>query len=65
MDSTLCPDKRPKVISEAHFGAMAPNFAKRVSLARTGGKQAILKRADHRFIKRIELASHNGRTSFR
>ena|SRR5258708_7631161 len=30
----------------------------------TGGKQAILKRADHRFIERIEFVSHNGRTSF-
>jgi hypothetical protein len=29
-----------------------------------GGKQAILKRADHRFIKRIELVSHKGNTSF-
>jgi hypothetical protein len=29
-----------------------------------GGKQVILKRTDHRFIKRIELVSHNGRTSF-
>ena len=43
---------------------MLPNFVQRVDLARTGGKQAILKRADHRFIERIELVSHNGSTSF-
>ena len=43
---------------------MVPNFVERVGLARTGGKQAILRRADHRFIKRIEFVSHNGRTSF-
>ena len=29
-------------------------------LARIGGKQAILKRADHRFIELIELVSHRG-----
>ena len=43
---------------------MVPNFVWRVGLAKTGGKQAILKRADHRFIERIEFVSHNGRTSF-
>jgi len=43
---------------------MAPNFVQRIGLARTGGKQAILKRADRRFIKRIEFVSHNGCTSF-
>jgi len=44
---------------------VAPNLVDRLGLARTGGKQAILKRADHRFIKRIEFESHNGHTSFR
>jgi hypothetical protein len=29
-----------------------------VCLARIGGKQAILKRADHRFIELIEFVSH-------
>jgi hypothetical protein len=43
---------------------MAPNFIQRVGLARTGGKQAILKRADDRFIERIEFVWHNGHTSF-
>src|ERR1700722_17118725 len=43
---------------------MVPNFVQRVGLARTGGKQAILKRADHRFIERIEFVSHNGCASF-
>jgi hypothetical protein len=43
---------------------MAPNVVQRVGLERTGGKQAILKRADHRFIERIEFVSHNGHTSF-
>jgi len=43
---------------------MLPNFVQRVGLAGTGGEQAILKRADHRFIERIEFVSHNGRTSF-
>jgi hypothetical protein len=31
-----------------------------VCLARIGGKQAILKRADHRFIELIEFISHLG-----
>ena len=39
---------------------MTPNFVQEVGLARTGGKQALLKRADHRFIERIEFVSHNG-----
>jgi hypothetical protein len=43
---------------------MAPNFVQRVGLARTGRKQAVLKRADHRFIERIEFVSHNGRPPF-
>ena len=45
---------------------MVPNFVQRVGLApaRTGGEQAILKRADHRFIERIEIVSHKGLTSF-
>src|SRR5580700_3311687 len=43
---------------------MAPNFVQRVGLARAGGKQAILKCADHRFIERSEFVSHNGSTSF-
>jgi hypothetical protein len=43
---------------------MVPNFVQRVVLAGTGGKQAILKRADHRIIQRIEFVSHNGNTSF-
>jgi hypothetical protein len=43
---------------------MVPNFVERVGLARRGGKQAILKRADHRLNERIEFVSHKGRTSF-
>ena len=43
---------------------MVPNLVQRVGLARTGGKQAILKRADRRLIKRIEFVSHNGCASF-
>jgi hypothetical protein len=43
---------------------MPPNFVQRVALAGTGGKQAIPKGADRRFIERIEFVSHNGRTSF-
>jgi hypothetical protein len=58
IDSTLCPDKRPKVTLRRHTSAMVPNFVERVGLARTGGKQAILKRADHRFMERIEFVSH-------
>lgn len=47
-----------------HTSAMVPNFVQRVGLAKTGEKQAILKRADHRFIERLEFVSHNGLTSF-
>src|SRR5579862_3971530 len=43
---------------------MVPNLVYRVGLARTGRKQAILERADHRFIERIEFVSHKGHTSF-
>jgi hypothetical protein len=41
---------------------MPKRYLGKVGLARTGGKQAILKRADHRFIQRF--VSHNGCTSF-
>jgi hypothetical protein len=41
-----------------------PNWVEKVGLARTGGKQVTLKRADHRRIKRAKFISHNGFTSF-
>jgi hypothetical protein len=43
---------------------MAPNLVEMVGLARTGGKQVILKCAGHHLIERVEFVSHNGRTSF-
>jgi hypothetical protein len=48
----------------AHSECVVRVKVKRVGLARTGGKQAVLKRADHRFIDGVELTLHNGRTSF-
>ena len=48
-----------------HTSAIAPKFVERVGLARTGGKQAVLMRADHRFFGRIEFECHSGPTSFR
>jgi len=41
---------------------MPKRYLGKVGLARTGGKQAILKRTDHRSIQRF--VSHNGCTSF-
>ena len=37
--------------------AVGPNWSG-VGLAGTGGKQAILKRADHRFVERIDFITH-------
>src|SRR5262245_17364270 len=48
-----------------HTSAIAPNVVLRIGLARTGGKQAVLMRADHRFVGRFEFAFHSGHTSFR
>ena len=56
--------RTPESFKETHFGHDAERLFGKVGLARKGGKQAILKRADHRFIERFEFVSHNGRTSF-
>ena len=64
IDSTLVPIKTEGHLRR-HTSAIVPKPGlERVGLARTGGKQAILKRADHRLNKRIEFVSHNGFTSF-
>jgi hypothetical protein len=60
-DSMLCLGKTNGHFRR-HTSAVSPNLVERVGLARTGGKQAILKRADHRFIER-EFVSHIGYTS--
>lgn len=60
---TPCPKKKTKGHFRRHTPAVTPNFVERVGLARRGGKQVVLTRADHRF-KRIEFVSHNRLTSF-
>jgi hypothetical protein len=58
IDYTLGPNKALKSFEETHSGYDAETMLERVGLARTGGKQAILTHADHRFIELIEFVSH-------
>src|SRR5262245_18734288 len=63
VESTLCPNKRPRSLKETHAGYSAELCLKSWP-SEEGGKQAILKCADHRFVEQLEFVTHNGRTSF-
>jgi len=53
------PHKTQKSFEETHVGYGAETLSRESGLARTGGKQALLTRADHRSVDRIGFVSHN------